>query len=189
MDFNEYGIQAGDYVIGSYTENGTKKKEGRFEGNKEDVAALITKMEEHSKQKGSPLIVPGVKKKKVKAKAKRPVSDKEPETTSFFEEPEEEEIAAVVAEPEPAKQFVTFSNAFGRIRVKVIDVLDSEDFGLAVIFANEEDLTFIPKQGETLEFIDFNDKSYNVYFPGLVFTWTDGLKKVMVLVKSVDESE
>lgn len=86
--------------------------------------------------------------------------------------------------PEPRElETVSFENQFGRIRAKVEHVIDHE-LAFMLIFSHEDEISFEPKVGETLQFSRRSGTSYEVYYPGVIFNWTDGVKKAMILFKT-----
>lgn len=86
-------------------------------------------------------------------------------------------------QPPEKKLKITFSNDFGNIRVYAEDVLRCDN-SLAIIFKNEEAVTFIPKTGETLSLKIEDEDPISVYFPGAIFTWTDQIKNIIILFKT-----
>lgn len=95
----------------------------------------------------------------------------------------EENIAAKAYQPPEKKKKIIFSNDFGNIKVYAEDVLTC-DMAVALVFKDEEALTFVPKIGEALELKIEDEEPISVYFPGSIFTWTDNVKNVIILFKN-----
>lgn len=85
--------------------------------------------------------------------------------------------------PQKAKKKVEFSNDFGKMRMQVEEVLECE-MAYALVFANEDDIVFTPKPGQTLIFKNDRGVDSFVYYPDALFTLPDGSKKLMILFKS-----
>lgn len=86
---------------------------------------------------------------------------------------------------------ITFQNNFGKIRLEVEDVIRQNNFGIMLVFTNDNKLTFIPKTGETLEFSDDGNNFDKVFYPGSLFDFHG--KIIMILfnkpdVESMEES-
>jgi hypothetical protein len=81
------------------------------------------------------------------------------------------------------KKKVLFMHDFGTNRVKVLDIISAGETGVMLVFENDDDVSYIPKVGQTLSLVDPDGLEIPVYYPGLLFDWTDGVKKVMILVK------
>jgi hypothetical protein len=82
---------------------------------------------------------------------------------------------------------VYFENAFGKIRSAVEKVIE-HDLAFMLLFSSEDEIVFEPKVSETLDFT-YNKVSYSVYYPGVIFDWTDGVKKAMILFKVPKKDE
>lgn len=95
---------------------------------------------------------------------------------SYVEAEEEEEQPKVL---KAKKKKVEFKNGFGKMRVLVESILESE-VALGLIFSSEDDIVFEPSVGESIHCtIDYMEKL--VYYPGVLFTLPDGVKKLMIL--------
>ena len=80
---------------------------------------------------------------------------------------------------------VIFENEFGKMRAKVENILDHPQ-AMLLIFSSDDDVVFEPKIGETLT-IYRNKTPQTVYYPGVIFDWTDNIKRAMILFKKEDE--
>jgi len=98
---------------------------------------------------------------------------------------EEEDDTPKISKP---KRKVEFSSEFGKIRLFVEDVLEC-DMAFALVFAEEEDIVFIPKPGQTLVFKNDDGFDNFVYYPDALFTLPDGLKRIMILFKSTQQED
>lgn len=78
---------------------------------------------------------------------------------------------------------VIFSNDFGRIKMNVEKVIYAGDIGIGLIFANEDDIVFEPKNGETIT-LTIIPNTYDVLYPGALFDLPYGERKLMVLYKT-----
>jgi hypothetical protein len=198
----------GDTIVGNYdTITGRLIKEGTTLGDQEYMAKTIESMERSLRSSGATknpklAIKTGPKKKEKRSKynkkapSSRYASDIEPpdfveeikaqaaeEEAQFhqsWDEDGDEEVTNLL--PAKEKKKIQFSNDFGRITLKVEDVLENKmAFGL--IFAEEDDMIFVPKPGETLSFIDPDKNEHSVYFPDVLFTLPDGIKNIMIIFK------
>ncbi len=193
-------LNIGDVVVGTsdpsksvYDSNGRKIREGvAFVGSEKDVEELresIIRSAAAAGGKISPL-------KKTGKKAKKPVKNKTLSGRAYPTEP----TYVPLNEPEPIQppsmwegsqeenipvelETVSFENDFGKIRAKVETVIEHE-MAFLLLFSNEDDITFEPKVGETLQFIRRSGYRFEVYYPGVIFSWTDGVKKAMILFKT-----
>lgn len=77
---------------------------------------------------------------------------------------------------------VQFENDFGKIKAKVIDLIDHEQ-AYMLVFKNDDAMVFEPKVGESLKFHTPNQKNIDVYYPGVTFNWPENGKKSMILFK------
>jgi len=83
-------------------------------------------------------------------------------------------------------ELVIFENSFGRMRVQVQNILE-HDLAFLLIFSDASQVIFEPKVGESLTFTRAGEK-FNVYYPGVIFDWTTGDEKAMILFKIPDEN-
>ena len=192
-------IKTGDLVVGTsdpsksvYSPTGSKIREGiAIAGNPEDIANLQESIMKSAVSMGGRKVTTDNKKsvgKKKKATGQKPYP-----TVSTYKI-EKENIAPVstyIATPEPEPvvvlETVIFENDFGKMRAKVENVLEHEQAFL-LVFSNDDEVVFEPKVGETLTFYRHR-VSYQVYYPGVIFDWTDGIKKAMILFKANVENE
>ncbi len=186
----------GDYVVGSFTSQGTRVKDGFFVGSPDAVAVLHKKYMDSARRNGEVFDVsalpaqPTQEHKKVKtysnkngyngtrAKAQRKEEEKPPVLPTPPPTPTPKEMYTVV-----------FENEFGKIKVRAVDVLVNQN-AYCIVFLNEDSMTFEPKIGQKI-FIYLNDnKKISVYYPGIVFNWTDDRRKLMILIRNEqDESD
>jgi len=192
----------GDYVVGSFTENGTKVRKGRATGAREEVMSLAQKIAQHALGAGEGQLAkvrePDSPKKD--KKGKKPIKGERVKQPTLkvdsFDDDEQtsvnEAMAATMATPKRIEKdyktlSVVFSNKLGKIKVKVIDIFE-EETSICLVFESEDDVVFEPQQGEVLEIVLYGNRKQNVMYPGFLYTWMDKTKKLMVLVKT-DETE
>ena len=208
-------LQTGDYIVPKYGELGAKQGKGKVYGDKADVLSIAQKIAKHAlgEAEGTLATVQAPTSKPVKApkpkaqKRKNPIVEKivqQPtlKVDTFAEEADEEDKTLSIGEiiqasggsPKPAKEDsyqtlnVVFANKLGKIKVKVIGILEEES-SIALIFKDDNDLTFEPQQGEVLNLILPGDKTYKVMYPGFLYTWIDKTKRIMVVVKTELDEE
>ncbi len=191
-------LKTGDLVIGTrdpsksvYSAEGRKLVDGgvAIVGDEADIEQLQEQIKKAAKQSGQQIGESGKLQKKKGRKTKKinsyiPV-DVEPtykistnENIEFVEE-------SVIEKVKPTQ--VYFENAFGKIRSAVEKVIE-HDLAFMLLFSSEDEIVFEPKVSETLDFT-YNKVSYSVYYPGVIFDWTDGVKKAMILFKVPKENE
>jgi hypothetical protein len=91
-------------------------------------------------------------------------------------------------EPEQIKlETIIFENDFGKIRAKVENILEHEQ-ALLLLFSSDDEVAFEPKVGETLKLYR-GRVGQDVYYPGVIFDWTDGVKRAMILFKANAQNE
>jgi oligoendopeptidase F len=158
-------------------------------GDEADIEQLQEQIKKAAKQSGQQIGESGKLQKKKGRKTKKinsyiPV-DVEPtykistnENIEFVEE-------SVIEKVKPTQ--VYFENAFGKIRSAVEKVIE-HDLAFMLLFSSEDEIVFEPKVSETLDFT-YNKVSYSVYYPGVIFDWTDGVKKAMILFKVPKKDE
>lgn len=110
-------------------------------------------------------------------------NESSPEETYPYKETFGEDVVIKPVELPEKKKKIIFSNNFGNIKLYAEDVLTC-DMAIALVFKNEEALTFVPKIGEALELKIEDEEPISVYFPGSIFTWTDNIKNVIILFKN-----
>jgi hypothetical protein len=191
-------LKTGDLVIGTrdpsksvYSAEGRKLVDGgvAIVGDEADIEQLQEQIKKAAKQSGQQIGESGKLQKKKGRKTKKinsyiPV-DVEPtykiSTTENIEFVEE----SVIEKVKPTQ--VYFENAFGKIRSAVEKVIE-HDLAFMLLFSSEDEIVFEPKVSETLDFT-YNTVSYSVYYPGVIFDWTDGVKKAMILFKVPKKDE
>jgi hypothetical protein len=81
---------------------------------------------------------------------------------------------------------IQFENDFGKIKAKVLYVIEQE-LAFMLVFKDEDSLVFEPKIGEMLTLHIPQKKQYNVYYPGVTFDYPNDAKKFMILFKVPNE--
>ena len=94
---------------------------------------------------------------------------------------------APVVAPKDTSIDVVFTNQFGKIKLSAEHVLIENNF-VCLVFKSEDEMRFVPATGEVLKLSIPEKETIDVYFPNAVFTWPDGIKKLMVLAIKYDES-
>lgn len=190
-------IKTGDLVVGTsdpsksvYSPTGSKIRDGiAIAGNPEDIASLQNSIMKSAASMGGKKVIPPTK--KVSGKKKKADTQKGYPTVSTYKVEDEyiPPVSTYVAPPEPeiVLETVIFENGFGKMRAKVESVLEHPRAFL-LVFSNDDEVVFEPKVGETLTIYRYGT-SYQVYYPGVIFDWTDGIKKAMILFKSNIENE
>lgn len=183
-------LNTGDLIVG--TKDPTKSvysPEGKrllsegvaLVGSEEDIARIQHKIKTAGERTGAP-VIEGKKGKKKINKSLHSYRTTPPEALNSF--------LPEVAKALPLRVdnvYVYFENSFGRIRCGV-ECVQEHDQAFMLVFASENDIVFEPKVGETLE-LTHNRVKYSVYYPGVIFDWTDGVKKAMILFKTPTDSE
>lgn len=199
----------GDFVVGRYNSLGASIEEGNALIPDVKVKKLRESVAREAYRSGGEIIkeekqVKGKKKKPLKI-TKKPTVSQAPASLPFIDFALEDVVNSInngteletgthsenvwdtdtnYKTPAPEKKVkIVFSNDFGNIKVYAEDILYS-DMSIALIFKNEEALTFIPKIGETLYIKIEDEDPIAVYFPGSIFTWTDKVKNVIILFKT-----
>jgi hypothetical protein len=196
-------LNVGDLVVGTsdpsksvYDPNGRKIRDGvAFVGSQKDVEELRESMLRSATAAGGKV---AAEPKKTQKRGRKAVKNKTITQAPYPTEPsyrpiEEtssgstwEDLEAVKA---PELETVSFENDFGKIRAKVENIIDHE-LALMLVFSSEDDITFEPKVGETLQFVrNRHGDRYTVYYPGVIFNWTDAVKKAMILFKAESQNE
>lgn len=184
-------LQTGDVIVGIndpsksvYSAHGKKIiAEGvSLVGSAEDITRLQSKIKHMAEQTGKQLD----ENKKLK---KRTTKNVKAESKYFQPHYEIETPETILPQINQilSSVYIYFENSFGRIRCSVENVTEHAQ-AFMLVFSNEDDIVFEPKTGETLEFTWNRDK-YTVYYPGVIFDWTDGVKKIMILFKAPQENE
>lgn len=185
-------LQTGDLVVGTndpsksvYSAEGKKIREDgvALVGDQEDIARLQSKIQTAAARSGKQL-AENKKYRKKGTKGGKQIARYLPTSEEFLDT---ETFVAPTASKPTLPVFVYFENSFGKIRCALENVIEHEQ-AFMLVFANEEEIVFEPKVGETLEFM-FNKTKHTVYYPGVIFDWTDQVKKVMILFKTLNENE
>ena len=190
-------IKTGDLVVGTsdpsksvYSPTGSKIRDGiALAGSPEDIASLQDSIMKSAVSMGGKKVI--TDNKKSSGKKKKAIGQKPYPTVNSYKV-EDEYIPPVAtyvspSEPEIVLETVIFENGFGKMRAKVENVLEHPQAFL-LVFSNDDEVVFEPKVGETLTFYR-NRISFQVYYPGVIFDWTDGVKKAMILFKTDIENE
>jgi hypothetical protein len=190
-------LRTGDLVIGTtdpaksvYSSQGKKLIDTgvALVGSESDIDALQQTIKNAAMQTGGQIIEQKNTKKKTGKKIKNSSNyvtlDQSPaySLTPVSNTPTPEPIQSQIEKPKP--QQVYFENAFGKIRSAVESIVEHEA-AFMLVFSSEEEIVFEPKVSETLAFT-WNKITYSVYYPGVIFDWTDGVKKAMILFKAAE---
>jgi len=192
-------LKIGDLVVGTsdpsksvYDSMGKRiRAGGGLAGSEEQIADLQKDIMKSAMNMGGRIVRPAegkpAKGKGRKKKAQEPQfeSVNYPITQlaqpTFVAEDVEEEV-------EPVKlETIIFENDFGKIRAKVENILEHEQ-ALLLLFSSDDEVAFEPKVGETLKLYR-GRVGQDVYYPGVIFDWTDGVKRAMILFKASTENE
>lgn len=188
--------EIGDYIVPSYHAMGKRKDSstGQFVGSKEQIqekaeSVLRSALSPGAKGSMLPAQVAITKKKPGQDKKSKPIELVKPTLVNASYS-----LNNSVQQPFNLEQLpllsqksinVTFENDFGRMKVTVVAVLE-ESTAVILVFKDDESISFIPKNGESLNLLITKDNNMKVMYPGFLFTWTDGKHKLMVLVKEPD---
>ena len=192
-------LRTGDLVIGTrdpsksvYSAEGKRLVDGGVAvvGDEEDIAQLQEQIKKAAKQSGQQIMEDKKARKKAVKKSNKvnkyiPITK---ESANYL--PDMSEVVVentYIVDEKPKPQQVYFENAFGKIRAAVEQVIE-HDLAYMLLFSSEDEIVFEPKVSETLDFT-YNKVSYSVYYPGVIFDWTDGVKKAMILFKVPKENE
>jgi len=191
----------GDLVVGGkspdeavFSESGRKIADvtGAVAGTPQELASIQQRLTRISATAGGKALEITPQTKVTRAKTQKTVKRqaKAAIVSPFHEdiEAENEQIAKSsqqyreVAPQTPQKLTVQLENDFGKMKLRVVAVLEQE-LAFALVFENEEDMVFEPKVGEYLTFYDENRQKHTVYYPGVTFDWTNSQEKVMILFR------
>jgi hypothetical protein len=192
-------LKTGDLVIGTrdpsksvYSAEGKKLVDSgvAIVGDEADIEQLQEQIKKVAKQSGQQIVEEKKTRKKAVKKTSKvnkyiPIAKESPNYLHDLSEPVIENT--YVIEEKPKLQQVYFENAFGKIRSSVENVIE-HDLAFMLLFSSEDEIVFEPKTSETLDFT-YNKVNYSVYYPGVIFDWTDGIKKAMILFKVPKENE
>ena len=78
---------------------------------------------------------------------------------------------------------VVFNLKLGKIKV-VVDAVLETDIGLALVFADENEVRFTPEQGNDLKLTLPGNKDIEVMYLGITFNWYNTKQQVMTFIKS-----
>lgn len=185
---HEYMKMFGDVVVGSFNHSGKRVKNSTATRSKEEVDKMQQQYLQHASRSAgaTPIPLPVSNKSKSKKKSTKNV------TSSFEELPEQPLIqqnnSSINYNDKPAnkKKAVYLHNQLGKIKLFVEEVLNSE-MAYCLIFSSEDDIIFVPNPAETLNFTDEMGDTSSVYYADTLFSWTDGVKKLMILFKSNEQ--
>ena len=83
---------------------------------------------------------------------------------------------------------VQFENDFGKMKAKVIDLIEHE-LAFMLVFENEDSMVFEPKVGELLALHTADKRRHEVYYPGVTFDSSTNSNKFMILFKVPAEEQ
>lgn len=83
---------------------------------------------------------------------------------------------------------VQFENDFGKMKAKVIDLIE-HDLAFMLVFENEDSVVFEPKVGELLALHTADKRRHEVYYPGVTFDSSTNTNKFMILFKVPAEEQ
>lgn len=188
MDYNSF-MEPGTLVVGHFGSGGLQIKKTLIVGDEEFVEERQSSIKAISMSMGGkPLSTKSTPIESAKKKSKKNKYNVELISPLTFDRGEEvpdykEPIPAYTAPAPIQLKTVTFSNAFGNIKVKVEAVLYSQRNNIMLVYPNEELQTFTPKVNETLQFSEDNINFIDVYFTGDVWTFLDSTRVIVVLYK------
>ena len=78
---------------------------------------------------------------------------------------------------------VAFHLPSGKLKILVDAVLET-DMGIALVFANEDEVRFTPEQGNELTLTLPNKQDVKVMYLGITFSWYNSAQKIMTFIKS-----
>lgn len=175
-------VQDGDYVVPESNILGKQTEEGMVLGNEKKVNKMALSMARHAQNHGgTPL--PKLKQQQPvvasKIKGKPTNQQKKKKQIETYEEP----VMGKEESNEQSTKTVTFQNKFGKIKLSCFDVLEEEQ-AICLVFASEDEVRFTPEQGEELDLITPGGSRTRVFFPGVIFTYSDQQKRLMILFRA-----
>lgn len=203
------GEKPGVTIVGQYDPNGNVLKKPLTLGNAEDLSDLNARFKKSILIDGGEFLSPvqpmqasvaepKKRGRKPKIKTPQPVAPLQKESTYDFQpipiisnrseiaEPAQEEYEE--EEEIITQKRITFQNGLGRIRSEVEQVIHQDnDRCILLVFSNDDKVTFIPKEGEKLEFSENGKTFINIFFPDCLFDYNG--KVLMVLFKIPDNIE
>lgn len=189
--------QPGDYVVGAadhtkaaYTESGAKTTNAinGIVGS----ADMTEKIKRSMLNSGAELLptvnTPAAPEVKKRGRKKMSATAPAPALAQTITIPD---MSVIKPLPEPVTQNiipapaidVVFKNNFGKIMVSVEQVLE-EELALGLVFSSEREIRFIPNPVEEVEISVAGQPFIKVTFSGIIFTWLDHTKKIMVLIRT-----
>ena len=203
----------GTLVVGSYNQAGTAIEESVVLG---DNTRLQNSLRQDAASKGGKIrslngpVAVATKKKggKKKPKVETPVTFSVPMRTAYnpLEGIPQDELdtlntitASMQADANVAyiptvfpittviPKVVIFKHSIGEIKLDV-EAIMIDNLGIGLVFANDREVRFKPNQGDEFTLIT-PDAEFTVMFTGVVLTWLDGVKKIMVLVNVEGKGE
>jgi hypothetical protein len=168
----------GDYVVPSYNVMGRKLTEGEVIGSEVRINKLAQSMAKHAQRNGATrLPTPAVQ----IIKDPKPQKNKKKSVANVLSSPLPATPTLKVTHPSDIS--VVFHNRFGKIKLSVVAVLE-EETALALIFKDDDEVRFMPEAGDEFTIVVDEGRETKVYFPGVVFTWVDGVERIMILFKN-----
>jgi hypothetical protein len=177
------GAPPNNYIVGQYDMHGHKLRNGMTAGGSATEARIQSKLMEFMERKGDrvePTVIPQVKTAKAKKGAAKPqaaATKLEGHGGRPYTAP-----SAILA-PEPIA--VAFSVKIGKIKAVVDAVLEHEN-GLALVFNHEDQMHYIPEQGNELDLL-IGSRKIPVMYLGHVFSWHHGTQRIMTFIKLNEE--
>ena len=173
----------GDVVVGSFNNSGKRIKNATATRSQEEVTKMQQQYLQHASRSAgaTPLEINVTSGKSKKKKNKT-------QPVTVVEEPIIQQIEPLIINEKPKvkKKAVYLHNQLGKIKLFVEEVLNSE-MAYCLIFSSEDDIIFVPNPAETLNFTDEMGDTTSVYYADTLFSWTDGIKKLMILFKSNEQ--
>jgi hypothetical protein len=194
-DMTNY-YQEGDYIVPRYHDLGHKLKEGKVYGDREEIMRKAEAIAANAMRQGAELLpVPAkVTKNIAKTAPKKNVKTMtptlkvdgfNPDMTPVTPTPPPQYSQVANADDALPTLDIVFKNAFGKIKVTVIKA-QIDDRSICLFFKDETEVRFEPEVGDKFTIIVGAD-AYEVFYPGFLFTWLDGRKKIMVLGRELGE--
>jgi hypothetical protein len=160
-------MPAGAFIVGESTETGKIITPGKAYGTEVELAKAMLKNMQKTGETSTAVITP------VKMKKGRPPKKKD--KSSDIEVP-------LVHNSSYESEDVVLITPLGKIRLNVQRVLDS-DRAMMLIFKDEASCSFEPIVGDDVTLL-WHNKEYKTMYPGVIFTWIDGEKRLMLFFKS-----
>jgi hypothetical protein len=192
-DDNQGVFKTGDLVIGSsdpnksvYSATGAKLIDDGVSiyGKDSDLQSIAQELTRSAVRSGG---------RPIGAQSKKKPSKKSHTTKSYIEAPQymlEHTVTSekVEAKQQPKEETVQFENDFGKIKAKVLHVIEHEQ-AYMLVFNNEDAMVFEPKTGELLILHTREHRHVSVYYPGVTFNSPDDERKFMILFKVPEENQ